>query len=134
MGLRGVMRVYSASKVTKRIIWTCKPYSIPIRYCKVAEVTNAVAARPDSGGPLRPDSRVLRHFRLQSPYVCEIMGDSAIVETTAFKTAVAQEEVRLNQLHPTPEDTPSCMTVFDDFLSCNSKALPSSLRCFCPRS
>ncbi|KAI0256147.1 hypothetical protein BJV78DRAFT_1368050 [Lactifluus subvellereus] len=47
------------------------------------------------------------------------MGDSAIADTTAFKTVVEQEEARLYQLHPTPEDIPSCMTVFDDFLSCN---------------
>ena len=45
------------------------------------------------------------------------MGDSATAGTT---TLVAQEEARLRQLHPTPEDIPSCMTVFDDFLSCNS--------------
>jgi hypothetical protein len=50
------------------------------------------------------------------------MGDS---DTTAFKAeaVVAQEEARLHQLHPTPEDIPSCMTVFDAFLSCNSTSV-----------
>jgi hypothetical protein len=55
------------------------------------------------------------------------MGDSATAGTT---TLVAQEEARLRQLHPTPEDIPTCMTVFDGFLTCNStpfsfSALPS---------
>ncbi|KAH9978801.1 hypothetical protein BGW80DRAFT_1280987, partial [Lactifluus volemus] len=39
--------------------------------------------------------------------------------TAGTTTLVAQEEARLRQLHPTPEDIPTCMTVFDDFLSCN---------------
>ncbi|KAH9083719.1 hypothetical protein EDB83DRAFT_2502631 [Lactarius deliciosus] len=42
-----------------------------------------------------------------------------MTESIAFETAVSQEEARLRQLHPTVEDVPSCMNVFDDFLSCN---------------
>ncbi|KAI0302483.1 hypothetical protein BC826DRAFT_1089647 [Russula brevipes] len=37
------------------------------------------------------------------------MGDSTVKD----------DESRLRRLHPTPEDTPTCMTVFDDFLACN---------------
>lgn len=36
-----------------------------------------------------------------------------------FKVIVRQEEDRLRKMHPTPEDIPGCMTVFDDFLKCN---------------
>ena len=43
-----------------------------------------------------------------------------MTDSIVFETAVSQEEARLRQLHPTTEDIPSCMTVFDDFLSCNS--------------
>ncbi|KAI9442375.1 hypothetical protein H4582DRAFT_1277655 [Lactarius indigo] len=42
-----------------------------------------------------------------------------MTESVAFETAVSQEEARLRQLHPTVEDVPGCMSVFDDFLSCN---------------
>jgi hypothetical protein len=46
--------------------------------------------------------------------------DVTMTDGIAFETAVSQEETRLRQLHPTTEDIPSCMNVFDDFLSCNS--------------
>ncbi|CCL99976.1 uncharacterized protein FIBRA_02001 [Fibroporia radiculosa] len=36
-----------------------------------------------------------------------------------FETAVKQEEAYLRRVHPTPEDIPACMKLFDDFLSCN---------------
>ncbi|CAA7259123.1 unnamed protein product [Cyclocybe aegerita] len=36
-----------------------------------------------------------------------------------FKTAVAQEEARLRLLHPTVDDIPGCVSVFDDYLACN---------------
>ncbi|TCD64874.1 hypothetical protein EIP91_003540 [Steccherinum ochraceum] len=36
-----------------------------------------------------------------------------------FKTAVQQEEAYLREVHPTPEDIPKCMTLFDDFLLCH---------------
>ncbi|KII92115.1 hypothetical protein PLICRDRAFT_36901 [Plicaturopsis crispa FD-325 SS-3] len=36
-----------------------------------------------------------------------------------FQTAVRQEEQRLRAVHPTPEDIPGCITLFDDFLLCN---------------
>jgi hypothetical protein len=48
------------------------------------------------------------------------MGNLELKDSDRFKTAVSQEEARLGQLHPTPEDIPTCMSVFDDFLSCNS--------------
>ena len=38
----------------------------------------------------------------------------------AFETAVKQEEAYLRKVHPTPDDIPGCMKLFDDFLSCNS--------------
>ncbi|KAI0051172.1 hypothetical protein FA95DRAFT_1485886 [Auriscalpium vulgare] len=39
--------------------------------------------------------------------------------TQAYNIAVQEETSRLRTLHPTPEDIPSCMTLFDEFLSCN---------------
>ncbi|KIM75095.1 hypothetical protein PILCRDRAFT_827668 [Piloderma croceum F 1598] len=36
-----------------------------------------------------------------------------------FETATKQEEARLQKLHPTSEDIPGCLTLFDTFLSCN---------------
>ena len=33
-----------------------------------------------------------------------------------------QEEERLRKLHPTPEDVPGCMKLFDDFLLCNGES------------
>ena len=32
---------------------------------------------------------------------------------------IKQEEVRLLKEHPTPEDIPGCMKLFDNFLLCN---------------
>ena len=37
---------------------------------------------------------------------------------------VRQEEEYLRKVHPTPEDIPGCMKLFDDFPLCNG---PSSL-------
>lgn len=54
---------------------------------------------------------------------------ATMTDSIVFETAVSQEEYRLRQLHPTTEDIPSCMTVFDDFLSCNSM-LPYSCHHF----
>ncbi|TFK97270.1 hypothetical protein BDV98DRAFT_514245 [Pterulicium gracile] len=36
-----------------------------------------------------------------------------------FLRVVEDEERRLKVLHPTPEDLPGCMSVFDTYLSCN---------------
>jgi len=47
------------------------------------------------------------------------MGGSAIEDVDKFNAVIFQEEVRLRQLHPTPDDIPTCMSVFDTFLSCN---------------
>ncbi|EGN99841.1 hypothetical protein SERLA73DRAFT_180081 [Serpula lacrymans var. lacrymans S7.3] len=41
------------------------------------------------------------------------------MSNTDFQAAVKQEEAYLRQVHPTPEDIPGCMTLFDDFLLCN---------------
>jgi hypothetical protein len=38
-----------------------------------------------------------------------------------------EEKARLRKLHPTPEDIPTCLTVLEDFLSCNSINLLSLL-------
>jgi hypothetical protein len=48
------------------------------------------------------------------------MGKPEIKDGDKFKVVASQEEARLRSLHPTPEDIPSCMSAFDDFLSCNS--------------
>ena len=38
-----------------------------------------------------------------------------------FETAVKQEEAYLRKVHPTPEDVPGCVKMFDDFLLCNGE-------------
>lgn len=93
------MSVCNASKVTRRIIerdngpsgWTGR----------VAESTLAVIPT--------------RHDRVDS-----IMGNPQVEDSNKFEAVVSKEEARLGYLHPTPEEIPSCLTTFDDFLSCNS--------------
>lgn len=36
-----------------------------------------------------------------------------------FNTAVRQEEAYLRLVHPTPDDIPGCISLFDTYLSCN---------------
>ena len=45
-----------------------------------------------------------------------------------FEEMVKQEEVRLQAVHPTTEDIPGCMSLLDDFLSCNSACLSRTLK------
>ena len=40
-----------------------------------------------------------------------------------FEETVKHEEARLRIVHPTAEDIPGCMSLLDDFLSCNSAHL-----------
>ncbi|KAH7929874.1 hypothetical protein BV22DRAFT_1001928 [Leucogyrophana mollusca] len=37
----------------------------------------------------------------------------------SFQAAVKQEEAYLQKVHPTADDIPGCMSLFDDFLLCN---------------
>ncbi|TFK73994.1 hypothetical protein BDN72DRAFT_789983 [Pluteus cervinus] len=37
----------------------------------------------------------------------------------AFERTVQQEVSRLEAHHPSPDDIPGCLSLFDDFLSCN---------------
>lgn len=46
-----------------------------------------------------------------------------------FKTAVQQEEAYLRAVHPTSEDIPKCMTLFDDFLLCHGTLFASGRYC-----
>ncbi|KAF4596216.1 hypothetical protein EYR40_008100 [Pleurotus pulmonarius] len=39
---------------------------------------------------------------------------------TPFQNAVKREEEYLRRVHPTPEDIPGCMNLFDVYLSCNA--------------
>ena len=39
--------------------------------------------------------------------------------SSQFNTVVEEETARLKLLHPTPEDIPGCLKLFDDFLMCN---------------
>lgn len=41
-----------------------------------------------------------------------------------YEETVKQEEARLRLVHPTAEDIPGCMSLLDDFLSCNSARSP----------
>jgi len=45
-----------------------------------------------------------------------------------FEETVKEEEARLRVVHPTAEDIPGCMTLLDDFLSCNSGCLSRVLK------
>jgi hypothetical protein len=36
-----------------------------------------------------------------------------------FETTTQQEKAYLDQVHPTPEETPGCAELFDTFISCN---------------
>jgi hypothetical protein len=36
-----------------------------------------------------------------------------------FDTVVRQEESYLRLVHPTPDDIPGCISLFDTYLSCN---------------
>ncbi|KAF8228031.1 hypothetical protein L208DRAFT_1404572 [Tricholoma matsutake] len=40
-------------------------------------------------------------------------------EKLNFDTVVRQEEAYLRILHPTPDDIPGCISLFDTYLSCN---------------
>jgi hypothetical protein len=42
----------------------------------------------------------------------------SLMSNLDFKTVVKQEEERLRRLHPTPNDIPGCLSLFDDYLSC----------------
>ena len=37
-----------------------------------------------------------------------------------LETAIKQEEDYLRKVHPTTDDIPGCMTLFDEFLKCHS--------------
>jgi hypothetical protein len=65
-------------------------------------------------------SRLDTDTRVSTKFAYGTMGNLELEDSDRFKAVVSQEKARLSQLHPTPEDTPTCMTVFDDFLSCNS--------------
>ena len=36
-----------------------------------------------------------------------------------FNVVVRQEEAYLRLVHPTPDDIPGCLSLFDTYLSCN---------------
>lgn len=44
-----------------------------------------------------------------------------MADPISFKAAVEQEIRRLEAIHPTSNDIPGCMSILDDFLSCNGK-------------
>lgn len=60
-------------------------------------------------------------------FIRSSMSDSNKLD---FDKVVEQEVVRLRALHPTPEDIPGCVSLFDDYLACNGEcigAVPSWL-------
>lgn len=71
--------------------------------------------------------RVNRHRSTRHDRVNSIMGNPQVEDSDKFNAVVSHEEARLGSLHPTPEEIPSCLSAFDDFLSCNSKPYESSL-------
>ena len=51
-------------------------------------------------------------------------GDLSPTESMAnVEAIVKQEEARLHNLHPTTNDVPGCMKLFDDFLLCHGKSI-----------
>ncbi len=38
-----------------------------------------------------------------------------------FEKVVWEEITRLRLLHPTPDDIPGCVSIFDEYLSCNGE-------------
>ncbi|KAJ3988489.1 hypothetical protein F5890DRAFT_1453489 [Lentinula detonsa] len=45
-----------------------------------------------------------------------------------FEKAVKQEEAYIRLVHPTPEETPTCINLFDTYLACN--AIRSQIKSF----
>ena len=41
------------------------------------------------------------------------------MDTVDLETAIKQEEDYLRKVHPTVDDIPGCMTLFDEFLKCH---------------
>ncbi|KAI0072721.1 hypothetical protein K474DRAFT_1667498 [Panus rudis PR-1116 ss-1] len=41
------------------------------------------------------------------------------MSASKFDEVVKQEEEYLRKIYPTPDDIPGCMTLFDNFISCN---------------
>lgn len=121
------MRVNSASKVTKRIIWTrCNERTGLSAYPLSAP--RAGAGRREL---LKLDKTIRSFLRPSTDLTAAkhgIMGGPVIVieDVDKFNAVVSQEEARLRQLHPTPDDIPTCMSAFDNFLSCNSTPVPLS--------
>ena len=57
--------------------------------------------------------------------VLQLWSARMTVDAELNPELVRQEEERLRKLHPTPEDIPGCMKLFDDFLLCNGSYSPS---------
>ncbi|KAE9411375.1 hypothetical protein BT96DRAFT_804101 [Gymnopus androsaceus JB14] len=54
------------------------------------------------------------------------------MSNSEFEKVVKQEEAYLRLVHPTPEDTPTCMNLFDTLLACNgaSASIRSQIKSF----
>jgi hypothetical protein len=99
--------------------------------CNASKVTRRIIER-DNGRPASAGRDLPSFLNLQGDpsFIClsstrhdgvdSIMGNPQVEDSDKFEAAVSQEEARLGYLHPTPEEIPSCLTTFDDFLSCNS--------------
>jgi len=46
--------------------------------------------------------------------------DCDTMASVDLETAIKQEEDYLRKVHPTTDDIPGCMTLFDEFLKCHS--------------
>jgi hypothetical protein len=59
------------------------------------------------------------------PHTITLMASSSPSSSNLdFETVVKQEEAYLRLVHPTPEETPSCTSLFDTYLACNGKHFP----------
>ncbi len=56
-------------------------------------------------------------------------GQSTSAPKRSYEDAVEQEVERLQKLHPTTDDIPSCMKLLETYVHCNSTL--SSIAAFC---
>jgi hypothetical protein len=118
---RTVRRIVWMHLVTARILHppqsNKKAASIRPNLPIVVRVRAGIVPRPDSEGrPWKKSIMWKRHWVLSNS---EMSGRD-------FEETVKQEEARLRIVHPTAEEIPGCMSLLDDFLSCNSTCLAQS--------
>ncbi|KAJ2994494.1 hypothetical protein NUW54_g7540 [Trametes sanguinea] len=103
-----------------------------------AQTTTSILFCLQTGMPMSPKERVSEGLQTAANYgsftldlpakrerVAKVersnLRSEMAVEDQPSPELVRQEEEYLRKVHPTPEDIPGCMKLFDDFLLCNGK-------------